>query len=186
MSEPEKNHELQSALRLNAALVATVEQQQQAINRLREELSLFKRKFFGKSSERHVDDESRLRLFELGEEEQVEVDPEPEGPPVPPRGRRRKKKSEKLPDHLRREVIEADVDEKDRICPCCCEGFLRDFQGHAVVDAYGVHFIGRFDSGFDVLSGVFRSSPSPRYLGLRGRLSSVSGRRVERLRIAAA
>ena len=121
MSEPEKHHELQSALRLNAELVATVEQQQQTINRLREELNLFKRKFFGKSSERHVDDDSQLRLFERGEEEQAEVDLEPEDPPVPPRGRRRKKKSEKLPAHLRREVIEADVAEEDRICPCCCE-----------------------------------------------------------------
>lgn len=121
MSEPEKNHELQSVLRLNAELVATVEQQQQTINRLREELNLFKRKFFGKSSERHVDDDSQLRLFERGEDEQAEVAPEPEDPPASPRRRRRKKKSEKLPAHLRRQVIEADVDVKDRICLCCCE-----------------------------------------------------------------
>jgi len=118
MAEPEDIIDLQSVLRLNVELEITVRQQEQTIEQLREELALFKRKFFGQSSERHVDD-SQLHLFERGEEEPAEVEPEPEDPPAGTRRRKRKKKSEKLPAHLRREIVEADVAEEDRICPCC-------------------------------------------------------------------
>ena len=42
--------------------------------KLREELGLFRRKFFGRSSERHVEDDSQLHLFGLGEETTEEVE----------------------------------------------------------------------------------------------------------------
>ncbi len=119
MVEPETQNDLQSVLRLNAELVDLVEQLQKTNQQLREELDLFRRKFFGRSSERHVEDDSQLHLFELGDEDQTEVEPEPDTPPTKPPRRRRKKKSEKLPAHLQRKIIEADVAADKRICLCC-------------------------------------------------------------------
>ena len=120
MAAPEKQDDLQSVLRFNAELVVTVEQLQKANQQLREELNLYRRKLFGRSSERHVDDDSQLYLFDTGEPETEDEGDEPD-PPKPRKGRRRKKKSEKLPDHLRREVIDADVSPKERMCSCCGE-----------------------------------------------------------------
>src|SRR5688572_5318275 len=104
MAAPEKQDELQSVLRFNAELVETVEHLQKVNHQLREELNLYRRKLFGQSSERHIEDDSQLHLFDVDQttEETVEVEPEP---PEPPKRRRRKKKSEKLPEHLRREII---------------------------------------------------------------------------------
>lgn len=117
MTAPEKQDELRSLKRFNDELVKTVEDQQKAIAQLREELNLYRRKLFGQSSERHVEDDSQLHLFEVGEQGE---DDEPETP-KPPKTRRRKKKSEKLPEHLRRKVIEADVEPEERRCSCCGE-----------------------------------------------------------------
>ena len=122
MAAPDKSNDLQSVLRINAELIETVEQQQKPIQQLREELDLYRRKLFGRSSERHVEDDSQLRLFDVDEqpaaETEADEDDEKEGLS---KRRRRKKKSEKLPAHLRRKVIEADVAAEDRICPCCNE-----------------------------------------------------------------
>lgn len=122
MTAPENNSDLQSVLRYNAELVKTVEQQQEVIEQLREELAWYRRKLFGRSSERFVDDESQLRLFETGEEqascEEIEGDQEDDSKT---KRRRRKKKSEKIPSHLKRKVIEADVSPEQRMCSCCGE-----------------------------------------------------------------
>lgn len=120
MAAPEKQDELQSVLRFNAELVETVEHLQKVNHQLREELNLYRRKLFGQSSERHIEDDSQLHLFDVDQttEETVEVEPEP---PEPPKRRRRKKKSEKLPEHLRREIITADVSDDQRMCGCCGE-----------------------------------------------------------------
>lgn len=123
MTAPGKQDELRSLQRFNDELVKTVEDQQKTIDGLREELDLFRRKLFGQSSERHAEDDSQLHLFEVGEQDEPHEDDEPD-PPIPPKRRRRKKKSEKLPDHLRREVIEADVSDEQRICSGCGEEML--------------------------------------------------------------
>ncbi|MDM4019469.1 IS66 family transposase, partial [Roseiconus lacunae] len=120
MAAPEKQDDLQSVLRFNAELVATVEQLQKLNQQLREELNLYRRKLFGQSSDRHLDDDSQLYLFDTGGPEVEDEEDELE-PPKPRPRRRRKKKSEKLPDHLRREVIEADVSPQERTCSCCGE-----------------------------------------------------------------
>lgn len=122
MTAPENNSDLPSVLRFNAELINTVQQQQKTIEQLREELALYRRKLFGRSSERFVDDESQLRLFETGDEptngDEIEDDQENDSPK---KRRRRKKKSEKIPAHLKRKVIEADVSPQQRMCSCCGE-----------------------------------------------------------------
>ena len=120
MAAPEKQNDLQSVLRFNAELIETVEQLQKVNQKLREELNLYRRKLFGQSSERHVEDDSQLHLFDVGEPVSEDEDDEPD-PPKPRKGRRRKKKSEKLPAHLKRKVIEADVSPQERMCSCCGE-----------------------------------------------------------------
>ena len=122
MPAPEKQDDLQSVLRFNAELVRTVEDQQKTIEQLREELNLYRRKMFGRSSERHVEDDSQLHLFDVGDQtSEADDDDDDPDPPKPSGRRRRKKKSEKLPEHLRRKVIEADVSAEERICSCCGE-----------------------------------------------------------------
>src|SRR6056297_601133 len=120
MTAPEKHDDLQSLKRFNDELVEIVEQLQKANQPLREELDLYRRKLFGQSSERHVEDDSQLHLFDVGEQTSEEEDDEPD-PPEAPKRRRRKKKSEKLPSHLKRKVIEADVSREERMCSCCGE-----------------------------------------------------------------
>ena len=112
--------ELSSVLRFNAELIETVEQLQKANQQLREELDLYRRKLFGQSSERHVEDDSQLHLFDVCKPASEDEDGEPD-PPKPSKRRRRKKKSEKLPAHLKRKVIEADVSPEERMCSCCGE-----------------------------------------------------------------
>jgi transposase len=121
MAAPENKNDLQSVLRLNAELIETVERLQKANEQLREELNLYRRKFFGRSSERHIEDDSQLHLFDMGDQQPENEDAEDDQEGEPRRRRRRKKKSEKLPDHLKRKVIEADVSAEQRICPCCGE-----------------------------------------------------------------
>lgn len=125
MPAPEPQDDLPSdiisVLRFNAELIKTVEEQQKTIQQLREELNLYRRKLFGQSSERHVEDDSQLHLFDIGDQASEEDDDDDPEPTKPTKRRRRKKKSEKLPAHLRREIIEADVSPKDRMCSCCGE-----------------------------------------------------------------
>lgn len=118
MAAAENNNDLQSVLRINAELTETVKRQHKTIEGLREELDLYRRKLFGRSSERHVEDDSQLYLFDVGDQ-QADSRVDEEEPKEKPRGRRRRKKSEKIPDHLRRKVIEADVSPEQRICSCC-------------------------------------------------------------------
>ena len=121
MAAPENQDDLRSVLRFNAELIETVEQLQKTNQQLRDELDLYRRKLFGQSSERHVEDDSQLHLFDVGEPISEE-DEEDESDPLEPRKkRRRKKKSEKLPPHLKRKIIEADVSPKERMCSCCGE-----------------------------------------------------------------
>jgi transposase len=120
MAAADNNHDLQSVLRINAELIDTVEQQQKTIQQLREELNLYRRRLFGKSSERRVEDDSQLYLFDVGDQ-QADSETEEQEPKEKPRGRRRKKKSEKIPDHFKRKIIEADVPPQQRICSCCGE-----------------------------------------------------------------
>ena len=60
-------------------------------------------------------DDSQLHLFDVDQtaEHTAQVEPEPH---EPPKRRRRKKKAEKLPEPLRREIIEADVSQDQRLC----------------------------------------------------------------------
>ena len=120
MAAPEQQDDLRSLKRFNDELVKTVEDQQKTITELREELKLYRRKLFGQSSERHIEDDSQLHLFEVGERAEPEEDDDPEQP-NPSKPRRRKKKSDKLPGHLRRKVIDADVSPEERMCSCCGE-----------------------------------------------------------------
>src|SRR6056297_3044570 len=120
MTEPENQADLQRLRRFNDELVETVQSQQKTIAQLREELSLYRRKLFGQSSERHAEDESQLHLFDVGEQA-VQGEDDDSDPPEPRKKRRRKKKSEKLPAHLKRKVIEADVSPEERMCSCCGE-----------------------------------------------------------------
>ena len=118
MSDSEKHNDLPSLRRFNDELVETVEQLQKVNQQLREELDLYRRKLFGQSSERHIEDDSQLRLFEVGEQAE-QVDDDQLDPPKPLKNRRRKKKSDKLPEHLRRKIIEADISPEERMCSCC-------------------------------------------------------------------
>lgn len=120
MPAAKKQDDLQSIKRFNAELIETVEQLQKTNQQLREELELYRRKLFGQSSERHVEDDSQLHLFDVGDSARQDDDDDPD-PPSPAKRRRRKKKSEKLPSHLKRKVIEADVSPKQRMCSCCGE-----------------------------------------------------------------
>ncbi|TWU39749.1 IS66 family transposase [Novipirellula artificiosorum] len=121
MAAPEKQDDLQSVLRFNAELVETVEQLQKTNQQLRDELDLYRRKLFGQSSERHVEDDSQLHLFDVAEPVSAEDEDDELDPPEPRKKRRRKKKSEKLPAHLKRKIIEADVSPQERMCSCCGE-----------------------------------------------------------------
>lgn len=121
MSDAKKHIDLQGLQRLNDELIETVQQQQKTIGQLREELELFRKKLFGRSSERHVEDDSQLHLFDIGAEQADEPAEEEEPDEEPKKRRRRKKKSEKIPAHLKRKVIEADVSQEDRMCSCCGE-----------------------------------------------------------------
>jgi transposase len=125
MAAPEKQDDLpddlSSVLRFNTELIETVEQLQKTNQQLRDELELYRRKLFGQSSERHVEDDSQLHLFDVGEPVSEEDEDDEPDPPKPPKKRRRKKKSEKLPAHLKRKIIEADVSPKERMCSCCGE-----------------------------------------------------------------
>lgn len=121
MSDAEKQIDLQGLQRLNDELIETVEQQQKTIAQLREELILFRNRFFGRSSERHIEDDSQLHLFDIGDEPaDGELEEDDQGP-EPKKRRRRKKKSEKIPAHLKRKVIEADVSPEEQLCSCCGE-----------------------------------------------------------------
>ena len=112
--------DLEGSQRLNVELIQIVSSLQEQLRQVKEELDLFKRKFFGRSSERHLENDGQLGFFE------DLADPEPEpavvDPPSPIAGRpkrKRPKKKEKFPKHLRREIRTVDVPQVNRQCGCC-------------------------------------------------------------------
>ena len=64
-----KQDDLQCVLRFNAEPIKSGEQLQKLNQQLREELRLYRRRLFGQSFERHVEDESQVYLFDFGEPE---------------------------------------------------------------------------------------------------------------------
>jgi len=92
MTAPEKQDDLQSLKRFNNELVEMVAELQKINQQLREELNLYRRKLFGRSSERHTEDDSQLHLFDLREQATEQRDDEQQDDePEPPTKRRRKK-----------------------------------------------------------------------------------------------
>ena len=64
--------DLEGSQRLNVELIQIVSSLQEQLRQVKEELDLFKRKFFGRSSERHLENDGQLGFFE------DLADPEPE------------------------------------------------------------------------------------------------------------
>jgi transposase len=99
----------------------TIESQQQKIEKLLHELELFKRHLFGQRRERFADDPGQQTLFgsqESGEPLRgppMDEAPEDSATPSRRRGHGRRPLAEFLP---RRDVIH-DLNEAERVCPCC-------------------------------------------------------------------
>ncbi|MEM1228629.1 MAG: IS66 family transposase, partial [Planctomycetota bacterium] len=88
--------------------------------RLKYENEQLKRFIYGQRSERHVEDDSQLKLFEEEQGTTGEFSPDDEVIEEEITYRRRKRtKSDRFPENLPREVHEIDVDEEERLCPCC-------------------------------------------------------------------
>lgn len=121
MSAPEPINDESNAQRLIAEMTRSMSAMQKTIEQLREELALYKRKLFGRSSERHVEDDSQLHLFENKPSDTAppEVESDEDDDTGKKKKRKRRRKSEKIPAHLPRQVIEADVLPAQCICPCC-------------------------------------------------------------------
>lgn len=84
------------------------------------ELEQLKRYIYGRRSERHVEDDSQLNLFE---EEPAAAPESSDAAEVIEEEityrRRKRNKSDRFPENLPREVHKIDVEEGERICPCC-------------------------------------------------------------------
>lgn len=113
--------DIASLKRLNEQLMDLVRQQQTQIKQLTEELNLFKRKFFGQTSERHDDGDGQLHLFESASPPVQDADDVLPVPPKPrrPKAKAKEKEKEKFPEHLRRDVRYVDAAEGQRACPGC-------------------------------------------------------------------
>jgi|LakMenEpi05Aug10_1017310.scaffolds.fasta_scaffold00453_2 transposase len=86
------------------------------------ELEQLKRYIYGRRSERHVENPSQLTLFEEAPATESAAQAEEEAPQEEITYRRRKRnKSDRFPENLPREVHQFDVDEEERVCPCCGE-----------------------------------------------------------------
>jgi transposase len=101
------------------AMIAKLAERVDALERenkiLREENAILKRGRFGRSSERLSPDQ--LNLFA---ETKAEAQPEPPEIEVPAHNRRKKGHGRApFADHLPRNVIECDLQEEERSCPCC-------------------------------------------------------------------
>ncbi|MCD0458123.1 IS66 family transposase, partial [Roseiconus lacunae] len=105
------------------------QQQQDEVNeslardnaRLKHELEQLKRYIYGRRSERHVKDDSQLKLFEdepAPAELQVDDEEETQEEEIA-YTRRKRSKSDRFPESLPREVQVLDVPEEQRRCPCC-------------------------------------------------------------------
>ena len=91
--------------------------------KLKFELEQLKRYIYGRRSERHVEDDSQLSLFEA--EQSAAVEEQSAAAEVIEEEityrRRRRTTAERFPENLPREVQVIDAPEADRQCPCCGE-----------------------------------------------------------------
>ena len=86
------------------------------------EIEQLKRYIYGRRSERHVEDDSQLRLFD--EQPEAASASEDDADVIEEEityRRRRRSKSERFPENLPREVQTIDVPEAQRNCSCCGE-----------------------------------------------------------------
>jgi transposase len=104
-----------------AETAVTCDQQQAQLEKLQEELELFKRYLFGRRSERHVPD-PRQGTLPLGEDAVQAVSiPAPPEDEVAYSRRKRGHGWSKLPKELRREEVLLDVPVEERQCVSCGE-----------------------------------------------------------------
>lgn len=104
-----------------AETAVTCDQQQAQLEKLQEELELFKRYLFGRRSERHVPD-PRQGTLPLGDDaEQVSPLTPPPEDEIVYRRRKRGHGWSKLPKDLRREEVLLDVPDEERQCGTCGE-----------------------------------------------------------------
>ena len=103
------------------ALSVTKEALERENKILREELLALRRGLFGRRSERL--DPDQLALFELGEAPEAPGDAEEEDEPTTSRRKKKRRGHGRAPfsEQLPREVIELDLPEDERACPCCGE-----------------------------------------------------------------
>jgi hypothetical protein len=127
---------LQAALRRLAHLesvlaetATTCEQQRVEIDKLKEEIELFKRHVFGRRSERFVEGAGQGHLFDLSGDEVSGESPsapsEAAEEEITYRRRRRGHGWGPLPESLPHEEILIDVPEEERTCGCCGEPMQR-------------------------------------------------------------
>lgn len=93
-----------------------------SIEVLQQENEQLKRYIYGRRSERHVEDDSQLKLFE--QEPTTEVESSDDAGVLEEEityRRRKRQKSDRFPANLPRVIHEIDVEEGVRICPCCGE-----------------------------------------------------------------
>jgi transposase len=104
------------------------EEQQDEINeslardneRLKFEIEQLKRYIYGQRSERHLEDDSQLPLFNKHPESAAEIEDDAEVVEEEITYRRRKRsKADRFPENLPREVNTIDVSEEERKCSCC-------------------------------------------------------------------
>ena len=89
--------------------------------RLKFEIEQLKRYIYGRRSERHVEDDAQLTLFdEPAAEEQTDATTELIEEEITYR-RRKRSKSDRFPENLPRQIQTIDVPEEERLCPCCGE-----------------------------------------------------------------
>ena len=91
------------------------------LEKIKHELEQLKRYIYGRRSERHVEDDSQLTLFdqELQSDSESESSDEEDLEEEITYRRRKRKKSDRFPQNIPREVQTIDVPEEERICPCC-------------------------------------------------------------------
>lgn len=96
------------------------EQLAKDIERLQFENEQLKRQIYGRRSERYIENENQLTLFDDEPAEQSSSDEEVQEQEEEITYRRRKRqKSDRFPENLPRQTETIDVPEAERACPCC-------------------------------------------------------------------
>ena len=115
----------QLVLDLIDALKKSITENQQLrekIKLLEHDNSLLKKKSYGSSSEKGKPEESDNPEDRLFNESEANAEEEPDDSPDETNKKDQKKpKREPLPEHLPRKVVEHDLSEADKVCPCCGE-----------------------------------------------------------------